>query len=138
MNAIHNQLADFPCFVITSYDGEAVVDSDDVNLVYVKKVLRFSSTDGEKVSFAKRVKSQIDKYRMRIDNARKELSILIEKREKGNATVQDEERIVELDTFLEKTYGKEDAVPSELKHMSNLEKLNTLIDKVDCLINKLS
>ena len=75
---------------------------------------------------------------MRIDNARKELSILIEKREKGNATVQDEERIIELDTFLEKTYGKEDAVPSELKHMSNLEKLNTLIDKVDCLINKLS
>ena len=34
LNAIHNQLADFPCFVITSYDGEAVVDSDDVNLVY--------------------------------------------------------------------------------------------------------
>ena len=138
LNAIHNQLADFPCFVITSYDGEAVVDSDDVNLIYVKKVLRFSSADGEKVSFAQRVKSQIDKYRMRIDNARKELSILIEKREKGNATVQDEERIVELDTFLEKTYGKEDAVPSELKHISNLEKLNTLIDKVDCLINKLS
>ena len=75
---------------------------------------------------------------MRIDNARKELSILIEKRGKGDATVQDEERIIELDTFLEKTYGKEDAVHSELKHMSNLEKLNTLIDKVDCLINKLS
>lgn len=59
----------------------------------------FSSADGEKVSFAQRVKSQIDKYRIRIDNARKDLLYLIDKREKGEATAQDEERIVELDTF---------------------------------------
>lgn len=114
---------------MTSYDGEAVEDSDDVNFVYVKKVLHFSSADGEKVSFAQRVKSQIDKYRIRIDNARKDLLYLIDKREKGEATVQDEERIVELDSFLEKTYGKEDSVPAGLKQMSNLEKLNTLIEK---------
>ena len=138
LNAIHEQLADFPCFVITSYDGDAVGDSDDVNLVYVKKVLHFSSVDGEKVSFAQRVRSQIDKYRMRISNARKDLSNLIEKREKGKATVQDEERIVELDTFLERTYGKEDSVPIGLKQLSNLERLNVLIDKVDSLIDKLN
>lgn len=138
LNAIHNQLSDFPSFVLTSYDGEAVEDSDDVNFVYVKKVLYFSSADGEKVSFAQRVKSQIDKYRIRIDNARKDLLYLIDKREKGEATAQDEERIVELDTFLEKTYGNEDSVPAGLKQMSNLEKLNTLIEKVDYLINKMN
>lgn len=138
LNAIHDKLFDFPCFVITSYDGEAVGDSDDVNLVYVKKVLHFSSVDGEKVSFAQRVKSQIDKHRMRIDNARKELSNLIVKRERGNATVQDEEKIVELDSFLEKTYGRNDSVPSGLKQLSNLERLNTLIEKVDNLIDKMN
>ena len=63
---------------------------------------------------------------------------LIDKREKGEATAQDEERIVELDTFLEKTYGNEDSVPAGLKQMSNLEKLNTLIEKVDYLINKMN
>lgn len=62
----------------------------------------------------------------------------MEKREKYNATAQDEERIVELDSFLEKTYGKEDSVPSGLKQMSNLERLNSLIEKVDCLIDRLS
>ena len=35
-------------------------------------------------------------------------------------------------------YGKEDSVPSGLKQMSNLERLNTLIEKVDCLIDKLN
>lgn len=138
LNTIHNQLSDFPCFVLTSFDENAVVDSDDVNFVYVKKVLQFSSANGEKVSFAQRVKSQIDKYRIRIAKARKDLLSLIEKREKGNATVLDEERIIELDTFLEKTYGKDNSIPSELKHTSNLEKLNSLIDKVDCLISKMN
>ena len=138
LNTIHNQLSDFPCFVLTSFDENAVVDSDDVNFVYVKKVLQFSSANGEKVSFAQRVKSQIDKYRIRIAKARKDLLSLIEKREKGNATVLDEERIIELDTFLEKSYGKDNSIPSELKHTSNLEKLNSLIDKVDCLISKMN
>ena len=138
INAINEQLADFPCFVITSYDGEAVGDSNDVKLVYVKKVLNFSSEDGEKVSFAQRVKSQIDKYRLRIANARKDISSLIAKRERGEATVQDEERIVELDTFLERTFDKNDSVPAGLKQLSNLERLNTLIEKVDSLIDKLN
>lgn len=138
INALHMQLSDFPCFVLTSHDDNAVVDSLDVNLVYVKKVLLFSSKDGEKVSFAQRVRNQVDKYRMRIANARKELSTLLEKRKKYTATAQDEERIVELDPFLEKTYGKEDSVPSGLKQMSNLERLNSLIEKVDCLIDRLS
>lgn len=35
LNTIHNQLSDFPCFVLTSFDENAVVDSDDVNFVYV-------------------------------------------------------------------------------------------------------
>lgn len=138
LNTIHNQLSDFPCFVLTSFDENAVVDSDDVNFVYIKKVLKFSSANGERVSFAQRVKSQIDKYRIRIAKARKDLLSLIEKREKGNATVLDEERIIELDTFLEKTYGKDNSIPSELKHTSNLEKLNSLIVKVDCLISKMN
>lgn len=41
LNAIHNQLSDFPSFVLTSYDGEAVEDSDDVNFVYVKRFCTF-------------------------------------------------------------------------------------------------
>ena len=55
---------DFPCFVITSHDNDAVPEVDDVNLVYVKGLL----TDGEKnnkVKFYDKIKAQIDKPKIR-------------------------------------------------------------------------
>lgn len=135
LKEIQAQKFDFPCFVLTSYDDDAVADSDDVNFVYIKKNLHFSSDNG-KVSFAQRVKSQIDKYLARIENAKAELSVLLEKRKSGKANVKDEGRIIELDSFLEKTMDATGAIPDEMKHLSNMERLNSLIDKVNQLICK--
>lgn len=135
LKEIQAQKFDFPCFVLTSYDDDAVADSDDVNFVYIKKNLHFSSDEG-KVSFAQRVKSQIDKYLARIENAKAELSVLLEKRKSGKANVKDEGRIIELDSFLEKTMDATGALPDEMKHLSNMERLNSLIDKVNQLICK--
>lgn len=137
IKAICKEMLYFPCFVITSHDDDAVNDSDDVNLVYVKKNLHFSDEECGKVSFAQRVKSQVDKFHSKISSARTELSQLIKKRNEGNANIQDEERIIELDSFLEKIYGKQNSVPSQMKTLSNIDRLKTLIEKVDCLINKL-
>ena len=136
LKEIQAQKFDFPCFVLTSYDDDAVADSDDVNFVYIKKNLHFSSDEG-KVSFAQRVKSQIDKYLARIENAKAELSVLLEKRKSGKANVKDEGRIIELDSFLEKTMDATGAIPDEMKHLSNMERLNSLIDKVNQLICKI-
>lgn len=136
LKEIQAQKCDYPCFVLTSYDDDAVADSDDVNFVYIKKNLHFSSDNG-KVSFAQRVKSQIDKFLARVENAKAELSVLLEKRKSGKANVKDEGRIIELDSFLEKTMDATGVIPDEMKHLSNMERLNSLIDKVDQLICKL-
>lgn len=135
VKAIRRQREDFPCFVITSFADEAVNDSDDVNLVYEKGQLKTTS-DNAKVTFAVRVIQQIEKYRSRIDNAKCELSGLLNKRMSGDANVRDEERIIELDTFLEKALGAENSVPPELKCLSNLKRLNKLIEKVDEILSK--
>lgn len=135
INAIREQRDGFPCFVITSHDDEAVNGTDDVNMVYIKDILK-PDADKAKVTFAERVTRQVDKYRSRIGNARQELSALIEKRYSGKANVHDEERIIKLDSFLEKTLDSYDSIPDELKELSNLERLNTLIGKVDDLLKK--
>lgn len=135
LKEIQSQKCDFPCFVITSYDDEAVADSNDVNFVYIKKSLHYSS-DGGKVPFAQRVKCQIDKYLAKVTNAKAELSFLLEKRKSGKANVIDEGRIVELDSFLEKTMDATGVIPDEMKHLSNMDRLNSLINKVDQLISK--
>lgn len=51
--------------------------------------------------------------------------------------MKDEGRIIELDSFLEKTMDATGVIPDEMKHLSNMERLNSLIDKVDQLICKL-
>ena len=135
INAIRKQRDGFPCFVITSHDDEAVNGTDDVNMVYIKDILK-PDADKAKVTFAERVTRQVDKYRSRIGNARQELSALIEKRYSGKANVHDEERIIKLDSFLEKSLDSYDSIPDELKELSNLERLNTLIGKVDDLLKK--
>lgn len=133
LRAIRAQREDFPCFVITSFDDQAVNVSDDVNLVYGKSQLD-TTVENEKVTFAARVIQQIDKYHSRIDAAKRELSGLINRRKSGDADVREEERIIELDTFLEKALGAENLVPPELKCLSNLKRLNNLIEKVDELL----
>lgn len=133
---LHKRREDFPSFVITSHDDEAVNDTDDVNVVYIKDILS-PEKDKAKVPFAQRIVRQIDKYRASIDSAKKELNLLIDLRNKGEAGVYDENRIIVLDSFLERTFGAYDAVPSEMKKLSNLDKLNELIGKADEILKKL-
>ena len=136
LKAIREQREDFPCFVITSFDDQAVDVSDDVNLVYDKSRLD-TRGENEKVTFAARVTQQIDKYRFRVENARIELKGLIDKRLSGDANVYNERRIIELDTFLEKALGAQSSVPPELKTLSNLDRLNKLLKKVDELLKRI-
>ena len=136
LNAIRAERENFPCFVITSFDDQAVNVSDDVNLVYDKSQL-YNTDENEKVTFAARVTQQIDKYRSRVKKAKLELKELVDKRLSGNANVYDEQRIIELDTFLERILGAQSCVPPELKSLSNLDRLNKLINKVDELLKKI-
>jgi hypothetical protein len=140
VDAIHKHREGFPCFIITSFDDTAVDATDDVNLVYIKDVLntkKGTSKDTSKVTFAQRIISQVDKYRSKIDNAKEELLALVEKREKGQAGADDESRIIKLDSFLEKSLDSYSALPPELKELSNIDRLNELIEKTDALLKKL-
>jgi DNA-binding NarL/FixJ family response regulator len=136
IRALREQRENFPCFVITSFDDEAVNDSDDVNLVYIKDVLTHESNNAKAI-FAERVTHQIDKYRSRIETAKQELSDLMDKRRREEVNIYEEQRIIELDTFLEKAFNAESNVPFELKTFSNMNKLKELINKVDELLERI-
>ena len=136
LNTVRAQRNDFPCFVITSFDDQAVNFSEDVNLVY-DKIQLLTSRENEKVPFASRVIQQIDKYRARLKSAELELLSLLAKRKTGEVNVYEEDRIIELDTILERALSVQDSVPKELKKFTNLDRLNKLIDKVDELLNRI-
>lgn len=133
VNEYQRQRPAFPCFVLTSHDDEAVVKSDDVNVVYVKDLLH-NGEPAAKAKFYAKIEEQINKYRKSIDEAQKELSALLEKKKNTGLTLSENEKMVELDDFLEKSLDSYSALPKDLKRPETLDMLSKLIENVDLLI----
>ena len=127
----------FPCFVLTAVDDEAVNNSDDVNIVYVKSILHKEEVENSKSTLLARVISQIEHYKNRIEKHKQELAELIEVRKNGDADIDIERRIIELDDFLEKSIDGKSVLPSEFKTLTNSNKLDNILNKVDELLKKL-
>jgi len=129
----------FPCFVMTSFDDEAIKISEDVNIVYIKDILHNSEKHtNAKANFLERVGSQIVHYKSKIQDAESELLRLVELRNAGKATIKDEEEIIRLDHFLEMSIDKRNSMPVEYKSLSNTGRLGELISKVDELLKQVN
>jgi len=128
---------DFPFFVLTSFDDLAVSQSDDVNKVYIKNILHNDKEESKaKAKFLDRVLNQIIHYKSKLQNSQKELLELIELRNLGKATIDDEEKIIKLDHFLELSIDKRSSIPEKYKTLSNFDRLGKILDKVDILLKK--
>jgi len=129
---------DFPCFVMTSFDDDAIKRIEDVNKVYIKEILHGKEKDTTaRANFLERVESQITHYKNRIENAEKRLLELIELRRSGKADINDEEELLSLDKFLEHSIDKKSALPDEYRTLSNTDRLNEILTKVDEVLKKI-
>lgn len=128
----------FPCFVMTSFDDDAVKKSDDVNIVYIKDILHSEKSSNVKASFLEKVVSQITRYKARIENSERELERLIELRSNGKINIKSEKRIIELDNFLEQSIDRKSSIPKEFKELSNINQLQEIMSKVDILLSKIN
>lgn len=141
VNAYREMRPNFPCFVMTSYDDQAVNHADDVNLIYVKNILhrgQGSNVVAEiEVSFRDKILIQICKYKKSIDKAQIDLTILVEKKQKEGLSLNEEFRMGELDSFLEKSLDTHTALPDDVKQSKSLDRLSEAIDKVDEILIKL-
>lgn len=134
VNEYQRQRPAFPCFVLTSHDDEAVVKSDDVNVVYIKDILHQNGEKAAKAKFYEKIYEQINKYHKEIGKAQKELSALLERKKNTGLTPDENERMVDLDDFLEKSLDSYSAMPKDLKRSETLDMLSQLIKDVDLLI----
>ena len=135
VNEYQRQRPAFPCFVLTSHDDEAVIGSDDVNVVYVKDLLHSGEPDA-KAKFYEKIKEQINKYRKSIEVAQSELSALIDKKRKEGLSLPESERMIELDDFLEKSLDSYSALPKDMKRPEAIDMLSKLISSVDLLLEQ--
>lgn len=126
----------YPCFVITSFDNDAVSETDDVNLIYIKDILN-NGEEGAKAHFYDKIREQISKYKLSIASAQSELEMLVQKKDREGLEPYEELRALELDGFLEKALDSHKALPSGMKEMSYMKNMTSMIDKVDELLAKL-
>jgi len=127
----------FPCFVMTAFDDDAIKEIADVNMVYIKGILHGSEKElNAKANFLERVESQIDHYKKQLADAETRLLELIELRKKGEATIEQEQEMIELDQYLERSIDKKSSIPEEFKSLSNTKRLEDILNKVDELLQK--
>jgi hypothetical protein len=135
VRAIQNKKKNFPCFILTGWDKEAVENGDDANIVYLKN---FEDPEGAShATFLDKIKNQIIKYRKKIKVSEEELVKLIENSNRNKLNALDEERLIELDTFIEQATNQKSALPEQLKGTKNLDELHKMIDNTDILLAEL-
>jgi len=134
LNSILEHKENFPCFVMTSYDDDAIKNINDVNQVYIKDILHGAEQKtNSKFKFTDKINHQIKNYQLKIKKAEEELSVLLEKTE---LNVYDQEKLENLDDFLEKATGSKNKISKKLKSQNSLNDLHKMIEQTDILIKK--
>ncbi len=122
---------DFPVFILTSYEDDAISKGEDVNIIYEKKEM----DEGEK--FLDRVKAQIEKYKHKLETEETRLLELISESKKRKLNATEMEELSELDSKIEKALDKESRIPNILRDDKEASDLAELLKKVDELAKKL-
>lgn len=126
-----------PMFILTAYDIDAIMGSDDVRLVYDKK----SAIHSDSYIFLDRVKRQIQVFKKQVDDAERRLLELITLSNVQGLNVVEEEELIKLDNFIEKSLSKKNPMPNKFKSLSNetrLDKIIDLLDRIDKTIQKVN
>jgi|JI10StandDraft_1071094.scaffolds.fasta_scaffold00328_48 DNA-binding NarL/FixJ family response regulator len=132
----------FPTIILTNKAADAKLHHIDPFKVIDKELVNVNpEIEEEKKSgleLIKNIRILIDNYRKEIADAKNELETLLEKADSSKTiTALEEERIIELDSFLEKSFSKTNRIPNSLKTTHSLDVLSKLIEDTDELIRNL-
>ncbi len=121
----------FPVFILTSYEDDAISKGEDVNIIYEKKEM----DEGQK--FLDRIKAQIEKYKHKLEEDENRLLFLITESKKRSLDAIEIDELKLLDSKIEKALDKEGHIPNILRDDKEAHDLSELLKKVDLLTKKL-
>lgn len=127
---IHMRLLGFPIFVLTTYRDD-LFDHELFDAYLVFDFARYISEDKERAELNSKLIEQVKKYRAEIESWANELESLLPRAGESAAI---DGRILELDSWLERSIDGRTAIPLPVKRDFAAEKINELIFKIDSLI----
>ena len=131
----------FPCFVTTSFTGEAVDDELDTNMIFPKSDFLNSdgysdTSSGSELPFFTRVRKKINEYERFVSHTTKEWEQLSAKSENEVLSAEEAERLIQLDDLVEAFHGRSHAIESHIKQKA-LEPFQQIIEKAEKLIQEI-
>ena len=131
--AIDERLKSFPIFILTSYEDD-LYEKEVFDAYQVFDFERYISDTEERLEINSKIVQQIRKYKTTINQWKEELFSLLPH---AGESVTVDERIIQLDSLIESSIDGTSALPQKLKHeLSNISRIQLLIDKIDELIGK--
>ncbi|KUO63246.1 MAG: hypothetical protein APF84_01770 [Gracilibacter sp. BRH_c7a] len=129
---ICSRLYEFPVFVLTTYQDD-LFDHELFDSYLVFDFARYIGDDMERVELNSKIIEQVNKYRIEREAREKELAELIPK---AGESSEIDERIIELDTQLEKSIDGRSNITPKMKRDLTSDNIQALISKIDELIGK--
>lgn len=123
-NRANEKFFEFPIFILTSFETE-LYKHESFNAYQVFDCERYLNDSAERIEINRKIIEQHLKYRKHIEDCRKELIELLS-REGESKEIDD--RILELDDFLEKSLDGDSAIPLETKKRLCNDKYDTVIE----------
>lgn len=127
---LHLRLYGFPIFVLTTYQDD-LFDHELFDSYLVFDFDRYIGDDKERIEFNSKLIEQIKKHRAEMANWKVELESLIPR---AGESASIDERILDLDSRLEKSVYGNAAISLPVKEGFTAERINELISKIDSLI----
>tara|TARA_B100001063_G_C16569198_1_gene454953 strand:+ start:140 stop:793 length:654 start_codon:yes stop_codon:yes gene_type:complete len=124
-----------PCFVLTSYEGEAINVTLDVNWVHDKEEIHEDEND--RPVFSQKVLQQIHVNRGLLDDLLNKQQALAIKLRESQLTVKEERELVELSNEIELFVFVDKSIPYEIKSYDGLAKLDSLVSLSDRLLKEI-
>lgn len=129
---IQEKFMEFPLFILTSYEDE-LYEQEVFDAYQIFDFERYLSEPQERIELHYKLLQQVTKYRKQLELWKDEIENLLPK--KGQSAAIDN-RILELDTKLEKSIDGHSAIPEEIKNSLRSNKLDELIGKIDLLLKE--
>lgn len=129
---LHARLLGFPIFVLTTYQDD-LFDHEMFDSYLVFDFDRYIDDDDnrERIELNSKLIEQIKKHRIEIESWKEELE---DRLSHAGESAAIDERILELDSLLEKSINGRAAIPLPVKRDFTAKKINELISKINLLI----
>lgn len=130
--AIDKKLHDFPIFILTSFQDD-VYSRECFDVYQVFDFARYIGDQNERLEVNSKIVEQIRKYNRMILQWKSELKELIPL--KGTSVIIDD-RILQLDTWIENSIDGASALSPKMKRDLGSNHIQELIAKIDSIINE--